>query len=74
MTCPGIGIALQSRLAPYVVSNPEQYSQNDIQARVVKVLGIPEYYPEYRGTGDGLAAFLGSSITAKVSVLHLAFH
>jgi len=27
---------------------------------------VPEYFAEYRDKGDGLAAFLGSSIVAKV--------
>jgi actin-related protein 9 len=45
--------------------------QTDIQPRAIRTLGIPEYYPEYRDTGEGLAAFLGASITAKVSQEHV---
>ncbi|KAH0582946.1 SWI/SNF and RSC complexes subunit arp9 [Termitomyces sp. J132] len=59
----GIGIALQSRVAPFVVT-PEL--QTEVQPRYVRVLNLPEYYPEYRDTGNGLACFLGSSITAKI--------
>ncbi len=59
----GLGVAMQSRLAPFLHS-PDLATE--IQPKSVHVLGIPEYYPEYRDTGDGYAAFLGSSITAKV--------
>ncbi|KAF8889362.1 actin-related protein [Infundibulicybe gibba] len=59
----GIPIALQSRLAPYI-SQPDL--QTDVQPRMIRVLSVPEYYPEYRDTGNGFAAFLGSSITAKI--------
>lgn len=60
----GIGIALQSRLAPYILSDPGQ--QNDVQARSIRVLSVPEWFAEYREKGENLAAFLGSSIIAKV--------
>ncbi|KAH7926438.1 actin-like ATPase domain-containing protein [Leucogyrophana mollusca] len=61
----GIGAALQSRLSPYILSNPEQ--QNEVQPRSIRVLSVPEYFAEYREKGDGLAAFLGTSIVAKVA-------
>ncbi|KAF7370852.1 SWI/SNF and RSC complexes subunit arp9 [Mycena sanguinolenta] len=60
----GIGIALQSRLAPFIV-NPEL--QTDVQPRSMRVLNVPEYFPEYRDTGNGFAAFLGASIVAKIT-------
>ncbi|KAJ7113719.1 actin-related protein [Mycena crocata] len=60
----GIGIALQSRLAPFI-ANPDL--QTDVQPRSVRVLNLPEYFPEYRDTGNGFAAFLGASITAKIT-------
>ncbi|KAJ7089682.1 actin-related protein [Mycena belliarum] len=60
----GIGIALQSRLAPFI-ANPEL--QTDVQPRSIRVLNVPEYFPEYRDTGNGFAAFLGASITAKIT-------
>lgn len=60
----GIGIALQSRLAPFI-SQPDLHT--DVQPRSIRVLSVPDYYAEYRDTGEGLAAFLGSSIVAKVS-------
>lgn len=67
---PGIGVALQSRLAPFVASAD---LQTDIQARFVRILSVPEYYPEYRDTGNGFAGFLGASIAAKVcSSTHLS--
>ncbi|KAK7056223.1 hypothetical protein VNI00_002775 [Paramarasmius palmivorus] len=59
----GIAVALQSRLGLYL-NNPDL--QTDIQPRSVRLLHLPEYYPEYRDTGEGYAAFLGSSITAKL--------
>jgi len=59
----GIGVALQSRLAPFI-ANPELIT--DVQARSVKVLSVPDYYAEYRETGNGYNAFLGTSIAAKV--------
>ncbi|KAJ3576452.1 hypothetical protein NP233_g412 [Leucocoprinus birnbaumii] len=59
----GIGLALQSRLAPFMYS-PE--ASMDIQPSGTRLLTVPEYYAEYRETGNGYAAFLGSSITAKI--------
>ncbi|KAF8075069.1 actin-related protein [Lyophyllum atratum] len=59
----GIGVALQSRVAPFIV-NPDL--QSEVQPRYARTLAVPEYYPEYRETGNGLACFLGSSITAKI--------
>lgn len=55
---------LQSRLAPFILGNPDQ--QNDVQTKAIRVLKVPEYFGEYRETGDGYAAFLGASIVAKV--------
>ncbi|KAF8801317.1 actin-related protein [Phlegmacium glaucopus] len=60
----GIGVALQSRLAPFIINNVDLVS--DVQPRFVRVLSVPEYYAEYRETGNGYAAFLGSSIAAKI--------
>jgi actin-related protein 9 len=39
---------------------------NEVQPKSVRVLKIPDYFSEYRDKGDGLAAFLGGSIVAKV--------
>lgn len=64
----GLGDALQSRLVKYMI-HPE--TQTEVQAKTVRVLHRPEYYPEYRETGDGFAAFLGTSITAKVRFIWL---
>ncbi|KAL0953504.1 hypothetical protein HGRIS_004730 [Hohenbuehelia grisea] len=61
----GVGTALQSRLAPYISTNPEL--QTDVQARYIRTLHLPEYFPEYRDTGEGFAAFLGASIVAKIT-------
>jgi len=41
----------------------------DMQFRTTRVLTVPEYYAEYRETGNSYAAFLGTSITAKVSLV-----
>ncbi len=43
----------------------------DVQPRMIHTLNVPEYYAEYRETGNGYAAFLGSSITAKVKFFTL---
>ncbi|TFK25578.1 actin-like ATPase domain-containing protein [Coprinopsis marcescibilis] len=59
----GIGISLQSRLAPFVTSSG---LDTDTQPRSIRVLNVPEYYAEYRDTGNGYSAFLGSSIVAKI--------
>ncbi|PFH51034.1 hypothetical protein AMATHDRAFT_143549 [Amanita thiersii Skay4041] len=59
----GMSIALQSRLAPYLIQ-PDLIT--DIQPRSIRVLNVPEFYSEYRETGNGYAAFLGGSITAKI--------
>ncbi|KAI6112731.1 actin family [Pisolithus sp. B1] len=60
----GIGIALQSRLSPYIPSNSEQ--PTDMQPRLIRVASVPEYFAEFREKGDRLAAFLGTSIVAKI--------
>jgi len=60
----GIGPAIQARLTPYLLGNPDL--QNDVQPKTVRVLHVPEYFAEYREKGDGLAAFLGASVVAKV--------
>jgi len=64
---PGIGTALQSRLAPFILNSPDP--QIDGQPYYIHVLYVPDYFAEYREKGDGLAAFLGTSIVAKVSLL-----
>lgn len=62
----GIGTALRSRLSSFVLGNPDQH--NEVQPRSIRVVSVPEYFAEYRERGDGLAAFLGTSIVAKVNV------
>ncbi|OBZ73503.1 SWI/SNF and RSC complexes subunit arp9 [Grifola frondosa] len=62
----GIGLALQARLAPYILTAPDpQY--NEVQPRSIRTLKVPDYFAEYRDKGDGLASFLGSSIVAKIT-------
>ncbi|OAX38980.1 actin-related protein [Rhizopogon vinicolor AM-OR11-026] len=61
----GIGAALQSRLAPFILSSPDQATE--FQSRSIRALNVPEYFAEYREKGDGLAAFLGTSIVAKIA-------
>ena len=60
----GIAPALQTHLAPYILSNADQH--NEIQPKLIRTVKVPEYFADYREKGDGLAAFLGSSIVAKV--------
>ncbi|KAG6334195.1 hypothetical protein ID866_4895 [Astraeus odoratus] len=60
----GVGTALQSRLSPYILSTPDQ--QTEVQPRSIRVVNVPEYFAEFREKGDRLAAFLGTSIVAKV--------
>jgi hypothetical protein len=64
----GIGVSLQSRLSPFLVFSG---LDTEVQPRNIRVVNVPEYYAEYRETGNGYCAFLGSSIVAKVS-LHLS--
>jgi len=61
----GVGPALESRLGLYILSSPDQ--QNDVQPRHIRIIKVPEYFAEFREKGDGLAAFLGSSIVAKIT-------
>ena len=60
----GISPALQTYLASFIPSSADQY--NEVQPRQIRAVAVPEYFAEYREKGDGLAAFLGSSIVAKV--------
>ncbi|TFK89166.1 actin-like ATPase domain-containing protein [Polyporus arcularius HHB13444] len=62
----GLGAALSGRLAPYILSAPDVQS-NEVQPRHIKTLRVPDYFAEYRDKGDGLAAFLGTSIIAKLA-------
>lgn len=63
----GIAPALQTHLAPYILSSADQH--NEIQPKLIRTVKVPEYFADYREKGDGLAAFLGSSIVAKVHLL-----
>ncbi|KAI0084488.1 actin-like ATPase domain-containing protein [Irpex rosettiformis] len=64
----GLGAALQTRLAPFILSTVDQ--QNEVQPKGIRVLKISEYFAEYREKGDGLAAFLGASIIAKITFVN----
>jgi len=44
----------------------------DFQPRGIRLLSVPEYYSEYRETGNGYAGFLGTSIAAKVCIVCFA--
>lgn len=46
--------------------------QNDVQPKVIRLVKVPEYFANFRELGDGLAAFLGSTIVAKVGLLRLS--
>ncbi|KAI0060952.1 actin-like ATPase domain-containing protein [Artomyces pyxidatus] len=61
----GVATALQSRLKPFILGNPDQH--NEVQTQHIRTLKVPEYFAEYREKGDGLAAFLGSTIVAKIT-------
>lgn len=61
----GIGYALQSRLVPFLYSTE---GSMDIQPSGTRLLTVPDYYAEYRETGNGYAGFLGTSITAKARI------
>ena len=61
---PGLGLALQARLSPFLLGNPDLI--NEVQPKHVRILHVPEYFAEYRDEGDSNAAFLGTSIVAKV--------
>ncbi|KAH9176049.1 actin-like ATPase domain-containing protein [Lactarius sanguifluus] len=61
----GVAPALQTRLSSFILGNADQH--NEVQPKQVRIVRVPEYFAEYREKGDGLAAFLGSSIVAKVT-------
>ena len=61
----GMGPFFAVLLGRYIVQNPEQHT-NEVQPKSVRTLKIPDFYSEYREKGEGYAAFLGSSIIAKV--------
>ena len=66
----GLGAALTGRLSPYILSAAD-VQNNEVQARTIRTLRVPDYFAEYRDKGDGLAGFLGTSIIAKVChILH----
>ena len=65
MVDTGMGPFFAVLLGRYVVQNPEQHT-NEVQPKFVRTLKIPDFYSEYREKGEGYAAFLGSSIIAKV--------
>jgi actin-related protein 9 len=62
----GITPALQTYLASFILSSADQY--NEVQPRQIRTVEVPEYFAEFREKRDGLAAFLGSSIVAKVQL------
>lgn len=64
----GMGPFFAVLLGRYIVQNPEQHLMNEVQPKSIRTLKIPEFYSEYRDKGEGYAAFLGSSIVAKVSL------
>ena len=62
--CTGIAAAIQLRLSPYLIGNPDQL--NEVQPKQARIIHVPEYFAEYRERGDRYAAFLGASLVAKV--------
>ena len=67
----GLGAFFAVLLGRYIVSNPEQQVSNEVQPKSIRILKIPDYFSEYRDKGEGLAAFLGGSIVAKVRRVYL---
>lgn len=67
--CVGLGATLTARLASYMLGNQESAQMNDVQPVQARTVRVPDYFAEFRERGDGLAAFLGASIVAKVRVL-----
>ncbi|VDC00967.1 unnamed protein product [Peniophora sp. CBMAI 1063] len=63
----GLGTTLTARLAPYMLSNQENAQMNDVQPVQARTVRVPDYFAEFRDRGDGLAAFLGASIVAKIT-------
>ncbi|KAH9975912.1 actin-like ATPase domain-containing protein [Lactifluus volemus] len=61
----GIAPALQTHISSFILSNADQH--NEVQPKHIRIVKVPEYFAEYREKGDGMAAFLGSSIVAKVT-------
>jgi len=59
----GLASALRSHLAQYIVANQELMT--DVQPKVIRTLRVPEYFANFRETGDSLACYLGCSIVAK---------
>ena len=68
----GLGTTLTARLAPYMLGNQENAQMNDVQPVQARTVRVPDYFAEFRERGDGLAAFLGASIIAKVSILSVS--
>jgi actin-related protein 9 len=64
MVVSGLAAAFRSHLALYVVANQELMT--DVQPRIIRTLRVPEYFANFRETGDALACYLGCSIVAKV--------
>ncbi|KAG8872906.1 hypothetical protein FRC20_008915 [Serendipita sp. 405] len=65
----GLGLALQSRLAPFLCIDRQQTETPipQFQATLARTAKVPEYFAEFRDKGDLLAAFLGCGIIAKMT-------
>jgi actin-related protein 9 len=59
-----IAPALQTHVSSFILSNADQH--NEVEPKQIRIVKVPEYFAEYREKGDGLAAFLGSSIVVQV--------
>lgn len=64
----GLSATLTARLVPYMLGNQENAQMNDVQPVQARAMRVPDYFAEFRERGDGLAAFLGASIVAKVCI------
>ncbi|KAG8924267.1 hypothetical protein FRC02_010544 [Tulasnella sp. 418] len=69
-----LGAALHSHLKTFIVRDPTELGiapngqpYTTDQPRSFRIIKVPEYFANYRDSGDELAAFLGCSIVAKLT-------
>jgi len=69
-----LGAALQSYLQPFLSRDPAELGVGmngqpivTDQPKFSKAIKVPEYFANYRDTGDELASFLGANIVAKLT-------
>lgn len=60
----GLAAAVRSHLEMYIVTSLELMT--DVQPKFIRTLKVPDYFANFRESGDSLACYLGCSIVAKV--------